>query len=93
MAQKEYIGSGKKHSSYDSVTVTLDLNKAAKHAYETEHGTYITFVVSARKETDRYGKTHTAFILADEPVPAAPVEPTAVAEPTEQPKKKARKKK
>lgn len=90
-----FIGSGKKHSNYDSVTVTLRMTEAEKYAFETEHGTFITFVVSARKQVDQYGKTHSAFVLVDdEGTPELPVQAEpAVAEPQPEPKKKRRSKK
>ena len=95
MATKQYIGSGKKHSNYDSVTVTLRMTEAEKYAFETENGTFITFVVSARKEADKFGKTHSAFVLVDdEGTPELPVQAeAAVAEPAPEPKKKRRSKK
>lgn len=86
MAQKQYIGSGKKHENYNSVTVTLNLDQAQKHAYETSNGTFLTFIVSARKEADQYGKTHSVFVLVDADEPETT--PAAVAEPEAAPKKK-----
>jgi len=95
MATKQYIGSGKKHSTYDSVTVTLNMKEAEKYAFETEHGTYLTFVVTARRQADQYGKTHSVIVLVDdEGTPELPVQAeAAVAEPQPEPKKKRRSKK
>lgn len=87
MDSKVFIGSGKAHSEFDSVTVTLDMAKLEQHVYTTERGRYITFVVSRRKEVDQYGKTHSAFVMVKE---AAPV-PAAVAEPPAEPVRKTRK--
>lgn len=64
--QKQYIGSGKPAKN-NSVTVTLALDKAQQHAYTTETGTYITFVLSPKQQADQYGKTHAAFVMVNLP--------------------------
>lgn len=64
MVTKTYIGSGKS-TKFNGVTVTLRMEDAQKFAYETERGTYLTFVVSPRKEVDQFGKTHSCFVLVD----------------------------
>ena len=83
MATKNYIGSGKKHASYDSITVSLKMDEAQKHAFTTDKGTFLTFIVSARKEVDQYGKTHSVFVLTDaeEATTAPAAQAVAVAEP------------
>lgn len=94
MATKTYIGSGKK-TKFNGVTVTIKLEDAQKFAFETENGTFLTFVVAERKE-EKFGKSHTCFVLVDDqdetpevPEMAAPAE---VAEPLPA-KTKGRKKK
>lgn len=67
MATKQFIGGGKAHQQFDSVTVTLSVDKALAFAYKREHGTFITFVVSRRQKPDDYGRTHSAFVLVNEP--------------------------
>lgn len=80
MATKQFIGGGKKHSQFDSVTVTLSVEKAMEFAYEREHGKYITFVVSRRQTPDKFGRTHSAFVLVnDSDKPEPPVEAPAKA--------------
>jgi hypothetical protein len=74
--QKQYIGSGKA-AQFNSVTVTVNLDEAIKHSYSTDNGTYITFMVSPKQQADRFGKTHSAFVLVDAPETAENV----VAEP------------
>lgn len=66
MATKQFIGSGKAHQQFDSVTVTLKMEDAQKYAYEREHGTFLTFVVSKRKQPDNFGRTHSAFVLTQD---------------------------
>lgn len=76
--QKQYIGSGKA-ALHNSVTVTLNLDTAMAHAYSTENGRYITFLVAPKQQKDQYGKTHSAFVLVD--APEAQPAPSVVAEP------------
>lgn len=72
MAAKQFIGGGKGHTQFDSVTVTLSVDKAMEFAYEREHGKFITFVVSRRQSPDKFGRTHSAFVLVNEPSNAEP---------------------
>lgn len=89
MATKQFIGSGKAHKQFDSVTVTLKVEEAMKYAYERDHGTFLTFVVSRRQKPDDYGRTHSAFVLTQNDEQQIQL---AIA-PTEKPAKKTRKKK
>ncbi len=70
MATKQFIGSGKAHQQYESVTVTLRVEELLKYTYERESGKYVTFVVSRRQQPDNYGRTHSAFVLVQEAAPA-----------------------
>lgn len=74
MATKQFIGSGKAHQQFDSVTVTLRVEELLKYTYDRESGRYVTFVVSRRQQPDNYGRTHSAFVLVQEaaPEPEAP---------------------
>lgn len=74
MATKQFIGGGKAHKEFDSVTVTLSVEKAMAFAYEREHGKFITFVVSRRQKPDDYGRTHSAFVLVNQESNDTPVE-------------------
>lgn len=75
MDNKKYIGSGKAHNQFDSITVTVDLAKASDAMFTTENGTYLRFVVTKRQQADQYGKTHACFFIprthdeAPEPAP------------------------
>lgn len=79
MATKQFIGGGKAHQQFDSVTVTLSVDKALAFAYKREHGTFITFVVSRRQQPDDYGRTHSAFVLVNDAKEEPPVEAPAPA--------------
>lgn len=72
MDSKKYIGSGKAHNQFDSITVTVDLAKASDAMFTTENGTYLRFVVTKRQQVDQYGKTHACFFI---PRPEAAPEP------------------
>lgn len=69
---KQYIGSGKAHSQYDSVTVTLNMEAAAAAVFTTDKGRFMRFVISRRREPDQFGKTHSVFFI---PQPATTPEP------------------
>lgn len=60
---KEYIGSGKKHPNYDIVKVSIDIEKAMKFFHEYNGKQYLTFDVAAKRETDKYGKTHSVSVF------------------------------
>jgi hypothetical protein len=80
---KQYIGSGKS-TQHNGVKVTLRLEEALKHAYRTERGEFLTFMVSPRQAPDQFGKTHAAFVMPREEqhsVVAEPTEPIELAEP------------
>lgn len=64
-SNKQYIGSGKP-TQHDGVKVTLKIDEAKAHFYTTDKGTFLTFVVAKKETTDKYGKSHTAFILPRE---------------------------
>lgn len=70
-----YIGSGRATAN-EGVKVTLRMDQVQEHAYTTDKGTFITFMVAPRKEKDQFGKTHSAFIM-----PRESAQPSVVAEP------------
>lgn len=75
---KIYIGSGKKHPSYDVVKVTIGWDSASQHVYEKDGKKYLTFDVAAKRGPDQYGKTHSVSVWIPEGQQSAPVpEPTA----------------
>lgn len=60
--EKNYIGKGKKVENLDIITVTLKMEEAEKHIFEVEGKKYLKFEVAALQNTDKYGRTHTAYI-------------------------------
>lgn len=60
---KQYIGSGKGHPTFDSVTVTLKMDAAIGAMFTTDKGTFLRFVVSRRQQPDQFGKTHACFFI------------------------------
>lgn len=75
-SNKQYIGSGKPTQN-NGIKVTLRMDDAMAHTYTTDKGTFLTFLVAPKRETDQYGKTHTAFVMPREARP----ETNVVAEP------------
>jgi hypothetical protein len=70
---KQYIGSGKGHPQFDSVTVTLQMDVAVGAMFTTDKGTFMRFVVSRRQAPDQFGKTHSVFFIPrEEPAVEAP---------------------
>lgn len=61
---KIYVGSGKKHPSYDITSISVCLSDIPKeYITESKNGKkYVNLSVSAKKETDQYGKTHSVAI-------------------------------
>ena len=59
MIEKTYVGSGKKAANYDIVNISICLDdKLKKHIYEYKGKKYVNLTVAAKRETDKYGKTH-----------------------------------
>ena len=67
---KQYIGSGKGHSEFDSVTVTLNMDAAIGAMFTTDKGRFMRFVVTRRQQPDQFGKTHSVFFIPQEPKPS-----------------------
>lgn len=74
---KTYIGKGKKVNNLDIVRVTVNMDEAEAHIREYEGKRYLTFELAALKETDQYGRTHTAYINQKETAeqPEEPAKP------------------
>ena len=59
MSEKIYCGTGKKHTDYDIVNVSLCLTDLPKeHIFEYKDKKYIKLKVVGKKEVDQFGKTH-----------------------------------
>lgn len=73
---KNYIGSGKQHEQYESIKVTIDVDKAKPFVSEYNGKRYLTFEVSKKREIDQYGKTHSVSVWTpdknQEPKPPKP---------------------
>ncbi len=72
--EKKYIGNGKS-TKFDGISVNIRLEDAQAHVRHTTSGSWLTFIVSPKKQADDRGRTHNAFVLVDAEVPetAAPV--------------------
>lgn len=58
-----YCGSGKKPvEDYDLVNYTFDLDVLEKNSYTYNGKRLVNITGASKRETDQYGKTHTAFI-------------------------------
>jgi hypothetical protein len=75
---KTYIGSGKKHATYDVVNVNICLDDATPFIFTSEKSgkRYLSFDVSLKQSVDQYGNTHSCSIYRkddtgqpDKPVP------------------------
>lgn len=69
---KNYIGKGKQVNGLDVVRMTLKVDDLIQHKYEKEGIEYITFEIAKLKESDKFGRTHTAYVSkVEEPAPKA----------------------
>ena len=57
---KIYVGTGKKHASFDSIKVSICLSDIPKERIkEGKNGKkYVNLEVSGKKEVDQYGNSH-----------------------------------
>ena len=60
--EKNYIGKGTQVENMDIVKVTLPVEEVLKFKHEWEGTEYLTFEVAKMKETDKFGRTHTAYV-------------------------------
>jgi len=72
MNEKKYVGNGKKVGSYDLVNFTISEEKARGSWIEYNGKKYLKLTIAPKKETDKYGKTHTIWV--DEYKPEQPKE-------------------
>lgn len=89
MSNKNYIGKGKAQNF--GVKVTIQMNKAQQFIYERDGERYLTFFLNEMQEQDKFGRTHTAFVLTKEDTESIlqQIEETpAVAEPQKEIKRK-----
>ena len=82
--KKNYIGKGTQVENMDIVKVTLPVEEVLKFKHEWEGTEYLTFEVAKMKETDKFGRTHTAYVSV--------LEETEEETKEEKPKKKTSKK-
>ena len=60
---KIYVGAGKKAGQYDIINISVCLTDLPKeHIFEYEGKKYIKLTVAARKQPDKYGKTHSVSV-------------------------------
>lgn len=67
---KNYIGKGTQVENMDIVKVTLKVEDIAKFKHEYEGNEYITFEVAKMQQSDKWGRTHTAYVSTREKIPA-----------------------
>lgn len=60
--EKVYIGKGSQIKDLDMYSVVINLDKALEHAFKYEGETYLKFTLSKTKSTDKFGRTHTAYL-------------------------------
>jgi hypothetical protein len=68
MAEKIYVGSGKKAEKFDIVNISVCLTDIPKeNIFDYNGKKYVKLVVAAKKESDKFGKTHYVAIDTFEP--------------------------
>lgn len=83
MTNKTYIGKGKQVGTYGSVKVSIKMSDAKQFLKEAKGEEYLNFFINPLKETDKFGNTHTAFVLVEE-VAETPEPQTEAPLPTDQ---------
>ncbi len=68
--KKNYIGKGTKHETMDIVKVTLRVEDVLNYQHEYNGEQYISFEVARMQNTDKFGRTHTAYVTTREEEPA-----------------------
>ena len=64
--KKNYIGKGTKVENMDIVKVTLKVEDVLKFKHDYEGSEYITFEVAKMQQSDKFGRTHTAYVSTRE---------------------------
>ncbi len=60
---KTYVGHGTKIDAVpNAIEVVLDMTTAEAFIFEYEGKKYIKFTLAQRKEADRFGRTHSAYL-------------------------------
>lgn len=63
--EKIYIGKGKANKKLANVvTISIAMEEAEAFIFEYEGKKYLRFEVAERKNPDKFGNTHTAYVLA-----------------------------
>jgi hypothetical protein len=65
MSEKIYVGSGRKAQNYDIVNISVCLTDIPKEKIKDYNGKkYVNLIVAAKKEVDKFGKSH--YVAIDE---------------------------
>ena len=64
--KKNYIGKGRKVENRNTVKVTLKMSELEKFAYEYHGEMMINVEIAELQQTDKYGRTHTAYVVTRE---------------------------
>ena len=63
MSDHKYIGSGKKVGKFDTLSISICLSDIPKDdIFEYNGKKYCKVLVAAKKETDKFGKSHTVYM-------------------------------
>ena len=73
--KKNYIGKGTRHETLNIVKVTLPIEDVLKYKHEFNGSEYITFEVAQLQTPDKFGRTHTAYVVTTETAPETAEEP------------------
>ncbi len=61
--EKKYVGNGKKVGNYDMINFSVCLSDIPKDLiYEYNGKKYINLTIGAKKEVDKYGKSHAIWL-------------------------------
>lgn len=73
--KKNYIGKGKRNENINSIVkFTFALEDLEAVAYEYEGRMYISVETTEMKQTDKFGRTHTAWVTEKDENEVAPEE-------------------
>ncbi len=74
---KVFVGKGVQNEKIDSIVrVTLDVETMSQFFHEFNGKEYLTFEIARLQEPDKFGRTHTAYVVTKEEV-EEPVKPVA----------------
>lgn len=91
--EKIYIGKGTQVKNFDMVNVTINVSQAEAHIFEYKGEKFLKITVAKTKATDKFGKTHAAYIntYSKQPESTAAVKENSSATATATKPKKAKK--